>query len=52
MAQLHHHENPSHRFLQDYGSSDEKYGPFYQPGKFQGDDLGTSGWWQGGLQFL
>jgi hypothetical protein len=24
MAQLHHHEIPSQRFLQDYGSSDEK----------------------------
>jgi hypothetical protein len=24
MAQLHHHENPSQRFLQDYGSGDKK----------------------------
>jgi hypothetical protein len=24
MAQSHHHENPFQRFLQDYGSSDEK----------------------------
>jgi hypothetical protein len=24
MAQLHHHEDPSLRFLQEYGSSDEK----------------------------
>jgi hypothetical protein len=24
MEQLHSHENPAQRFLQDYGSSDEK----------------------------